>query len=118
MSQRQKSAATSRVSSVLASRESPLLDPLELNLIVDEVVQSTPVVDIHTHLFAPEFGSLNLWGIDELLTYHYLIAELFRSSHVRHEEFFRLNRVAQADLIWETLFVRNTPLSEATRERK
>jgi hypothetical protein len=92
-----------------------LLDPVELGLIVDEVVQSTPVVDIHTHLFAPEFGSLNLWGIDELLTYHYLIAELFRSSRTQPDEFFALDRAAQADLIWDALFVRNTPLSEATR---
>jgi hypothetical protein len=36
--------------------------------------------DIHTHLYAPSFGKLGLWGIDELLTYHYLEAEFFRYS--------------------------------------
>lgn len=116
MSQRQESGSGGSTSSaVLAPRESPLLDPVELALIVDQVVETTPVVDIHTHLFAPEFGSLNLWGIDELLTYHYLIAELFRSSRTNPDEFFALDRATQADLIWDVLFVRNTPLSEATR---
>jgi hypothetical protein len=116
VSQSQESGSGNRSSSaVLVPRESPLLDPVELGLIVDEVVQSTPVVDIHTHLFAPEFGSLNLWGIDELLTYHYLIAEFFRSSQIEPQEFFKLERAAQASRIWDALFVRNTPLSEATR---
>jgi len=45
---------------------------------VREILDATPFVDIHTHLFPPAFGSLALWGIDELLTYHYLEAELFR----------------------------------------
>lgn len=95
--------------------DSPLLDPVEIGLAVDRAVESTPVVDMHTHLFAPQFGSLNLWGIDELLTYHYLIAELFRSSTIDPQSFFELDRAPQADLIWEALFVQNSPLSEATR---
>jgi hypothetical protein len=70
---------------------------------------------MHTHLFPPEFGELCLWGIDELLTYHYLVAELFRSSPVRPDEFWSLSKREQADLIWRVLFVENTPLSEATR---
>ena len=86
-----------------------------LRNLVSDFVDETPAVDIHTHLFAPEFGELGLWGIDNLLTYHYLIAELFRSCDTSPDEFFELGRQAQADLIWETLFVRNTPLSEATR---
>ncbi len=35
------------------------------------------VIDVHTHLFPPSHGDLMLWGIDDLLTYHYLVAELF-----------------------------------------
>lgn len=54
---------------------------------IDEIVGSVTIYDIHTHLFAPQFGALNLWGIDELLNYHYLIAEMFRSSAVRPEHF-------------------------------
>ena len=78
-----------------------------------KIVDETPIFDMHTHLFPPTFGELAHWGIDALLTYHYLVAELMRSADVRPEQFQRLPRSAQADLIWETLFVRNTPLSEA-----
>lgn len=87
----------------------------DLRRVVNEVVATTPIFDMHTHLFPPAFGALNLWGIDELLTYHYLIAELFRSSDVTPKQFWQQAKADQADLIWETLFVRNTPLSEATR---
>lgn len=88
---------------------------IQIKTWVEEAVMKAPVFDMHTHLFAPEFGGLNLWGIDELLTYHYLIAELFRSSPVAPREFWRLDKPSQADLIWQTLFVEQTPLSEATR---
>lgn len=90
-------------------------EPKRLRRQVAEVVQRTPVIDMHTHLFAPQFRDLNLSGIDELLTYHYLIAETFRSCEVSPEEFWRLSKTQQADLVWTTLFVNNTPLSEATR---
>src|SRR5215213_7917793 len=92
-----------------------LTDARELRQQVREVIAATPVIDMHTHLFAPQFRELSLWGVDELLTYHYLIAELFRSSDIKPAQFWELSRAAQADLIWETLFVRQTPLSEATR---
>jgi hypothetical protein len=78
-------------------------------------VTTAPVVDLHTHLFAPQFGEMNLYGIDELLNYHYLIAEMFRYTNVTYEKFWAMDKRAQADLIWQTLFVENTPLSEATR---
>src|SRR5215212_12217554 len=87
----------------------------ELRRVVSEVVGGAPVFDMHTHLFAPEFGGLNLSGIDELLTYHYLVAETFRSAHVTYEGFWRMSRAGQADLVWRTLFVENTPVSEAAR---
>jgi hypothetical protein len=77
-------------------------------------VDAAPVVDLHTHLYAPQFGSMTLWGIDELLTYHYLIAEVLRSDlSLTPEAFFAMDKSSQADLIWESLFVRRTPLSEA-----
>jgi hypothetical protein len=82
---------------------------------VEEVINRTPVIDLHTHLYAPEFGELGLSGIDELLTYHYLIAETFRSADVSYECFWRMTKTEQADLVWRTLFVENTPVSEATR---
>ena len=37
---------------------------------------------MHTHLFPLEFGELSRWGIDDLLTYHYLVAEVMRSADV------------------------------------
>jgi len=83
--------------------------------VVEEVLDATPFVDIHTHLFPPAFGGLGLWGIDELLTYHYLEAELFRSCAIEPEEYWSLSKPQQADLIWRTLFVENTPVSEAAR---
>lgn len=82
---------------------------------VDKAIASSPVVDLHTHLFAPQFGSLNQWGIDELLTYHYLLAETLRANPaIRAEVLFSREKAAQADLVWQTLFVERSPLSEAT----
>src|SRR2546422_5696957 len=92
-----------------------LSDVTQLKREVAEVVKTTPVIDVHTHLLAPQFGELSLFGIDELLTYHYLIVETFRSSEIKPEQFWRMDTVEQADLVWKTLFVENTPLSEATR---
>ena len=86
-----------------------------LEAMVAEVLASTQVIDIHTHLFAPGFGSLGLWGIDHLLTYHYLEAELFRSAPIRPEAYWALSLAQRADLVWKTLFLVNNPISEATR---
>jgi hypothetical protein len=82
---------------------------------VERELQAVRVVDVHTHLFMPSLGRLGLWGIDELVTYHYLEAELFRSSGIAPEEYWTLSKTARADAIWRTLFVENTPVSEATR---
>ena len=81
---------------------------------VRAAVDAAPVVDLHTHLFAPQFGALNLWGIDELLTYHYLVAETLRTEpSVTPEAFYARTKKEQADLVWESLFVKRSPLSEA-----
>ena len=85
---------------------------------------------MHTHILPPTHGALMLYGIDELLTYHYLVAELFMvlpldavdgdADSVRlpgappgTEEFFAWPKERQAELIFEELFVKRTPLSEA-----
>ena len=83
--------------------------------LVEEELGSTPFIDVHTHLFMPSLGSLGLWGIDELITYHYLEAELFRSSPIKPEQYFAMNKRQKADTIWRALFVENAPVSEATR---
>jgi hypothetical protein len=92
-----------------------LTDAEELRAEVEIVVNSTPVVDAHTHLFPPEFNQLSLFGIDELLTYHYLTAETFRSAGIAYDHFWAMSKTEQADLVWKTLFVDNTPASEAAQ---
>ncbi len=82
---------------------------------VRRVVSETEAYDIHTHLYDPAFGELLLWGIDDLLTYHYLVAEAFRYFDFPYEEFWKLSKSEQADRIWEVLFLKHSPISEACR---
>jgi hypothetical protein len=82
---------------------------------VEEVVARTPVFDIHTHLYDPAFNGLLLWGIDELLTYHYLVAEGFRYFDISYDAFWKLSKSRQAELIWDALFIQNSPISESCR---
>lgn len=101
--------------------------PIDANLLADTVnriVAEQPVTDLHTHCYAPTFGAspepdgLLLWGIDELVTYHYLIAEVYRvvpASQLPYEDFWMMTKAEQADHIWKHLFVDRTPLSEACR---
>lgn len=85
----------------------------DMRLRVREVLARTPVTDIHTHVYAPAFGSLLLWGIDELLNHHYLIAETLRWGEVTPAEFWEMGRREQADLVWKTLFLDHSPVSAA-----
>ena len=82
---------------------------------VEKAVASTQVTDIHTHLYDPAFGELLLWGIDDLLVYHYLVAEAFRYLEIPYQKFWSLSKERQAELIWDALFVQNSPISEACR---
>mmetsp|Transcript_6656 Transcript_6656/g.19163 ORF Transcript_6656/g.19163 Transcript_6656/m.19163 type:complete len:480 (-) Transcript_6656:389-1828(-) len=85
--------------------------------VVFSEVASALAIDLHTHLLPPTHGALCLWGIDELLTYHYLVAEYFITApaSVSPETFFALSKQKQADCIWKALFVDRTPISEACR---
>lgn len=82
---------------------------------VRRALDTAPITDIHTHLYPPQFGELCLWGIDELLTYHYLVAEMFRVARpaVDPENFFHQPKVRQAECVWRHLFVERSPISEA-----
>ncbi len=82
---------------------------------VEKIVAVTPIHDVHTHLYAPAFGELLLYGIDELLTYHYLIAEGFRYFDLPYKKFWALTKTQQADLIWDELFIQHSPVSESCR---
>ena len=63
-------------------------------------------------------AGLSLWGVDELVTYHYLVAEVYRvvpAKKLPYEQFWKMTRQQQADHIWKNLFVERTPISEACR---
>jgi hypothetical protein len=92
-----------------------LIDKNKLRQQVELAVNKIPAIDIHTHVHPPAFTGLFLSGIDELLTYHYLIAETLRSTDVTYAVFWRMSKAERADFVWKTLFVDSTPLSEAAR---
>lgn len=110
-----KTAFLKSTSQTPASSDGERLSEAQIFSAVGDVLAATQFVDIHTHLYSPSFGTLGLWGIDELLTYHYLEAELFRSSDIRPDQYWALSKHQKADAIWRTLFVENTPVSESTR---
>ncbi len=98
---------------------------------VRTAVREQAAWDLHTHLYPPAFGTpfggaangadpagMMLWGIDELLTYHYLVAEVYRVVPPRelpYEAFWRMSKREQADHIWKHLFLERSPISEACR---
>lgn len=104
---------------------------MQLQDTVRAALDAQPIVDMHTHLYPPSFGTpvpnasgkvdangLMLWGIDELVTYHYLVAEVYRvvpPSKLPYEQFWKMSKAEQADHIWKHLFVERTPVSEACR---
>lgn len=95
--------------------EIPELTRQDIRDIVTHAVSETKVTDIHTHLYSAGFGEILLWGIDELLTYHYLVAETMRYVDMPYEDFWGLSKREQADLIWKTLFLEHSPISESCR---
>ena len=82
---------------------------------INKIASDTKILDIHTHLYDPAFGELLLWGIDDLLVYHYLIAESFRYFDSPYEKFWAMSKSEQASRIWDALFIQNSPISEACR---
>jgi hypothetical protein len=94
-----------------------LNDKEQLISTVRQAARDVNISDIHTHLFWPSHGDLLLWGVDELLTYHYLVAELFTVAgrELTFEKFWAMSKSEQADLIWRTVFVEHGALSEAAR---
>ena len=103
----------------------------KLASVVANAIERQPIVDMHTHTYPPSFGTpvqnksgkvdakgLLLWGVDELLTYHYLVAEVYRvvpATKLPYEQFWKMTKQQQADHIWKNLFVERSPVSEACR---
>ena len=94
-----------------------LKDAASLEAFVRQAVAAVTVTDIHTHLFPPAHDGLLLWGVDELLIYHYLMTEMFMVAprDLTPEKFWRLQKREQADLVWRHVFLEHGPLSEAAR---
>ncbi len=92
-----------------------MLDQTTLRPFVHRAASETPVLDIHTHVYSSRFGGLLLYGLDELLTYHYLVAEVFRVAPMPYERFWQMPKADQADYIWRHLFIERSPISEACR---
>ncbi len=107
------------------------LTKAQIPAVVTDAINRQPIIDMHTHVYTPAFGTpvphaggavdpkgLLLWGVDELITYHYLVAEVYRivpATKLPYESFWKMSKTEQADHIWKHLFIENTPLSEACR---
>ena len=74
----------------------------EVSNAVERICRTITVpVDVHTHLYSARFGDLLLWGFDELLTYHYLIAEVCRTNRsITPEQFYAMSKREQACLLY------------------
>ena len=77
------------------------------------IINNTPIFDLHTHLFPPQHEGYFLLGFKNLLNYHYLIAELLIATNIDASIFYSYNDEKKASLIWNELFEKRTPVSEA-----
>lgn len=84
----------------------------ELKKVVSKEVENIWIVDPHAHVFPEGFKNSLVWGIDELLTDNHLVSEYLEFNVVDKAEFTLLPKEQQANLIWKTLFVDNSPVSE------
>ena len=77
----------------------------DVSSVVYAEVKCQQVIDLHTHLLPPSHGALCLWGIDELLTYHYLVAEYFMTapSNISPEGFYAMNKREQ--VCWSAILL-------------
>src|SRR4051794_15950068 len=107
------------------------LEYSEIRPLVSALMEGQKLVDMHTHASPPSFGTpvanatgrtdpagMMLWGVDELLTYHYLVAEVYRvvpAAQLPYERFWKMTKREQADHIWKHLFIERAPISEACR---
>ena len=87
----------------------------QIKFYIEKFVNSTPIFDIHTHLFPSKFKKLYNVGLVKLLNYHYLKAELFSLGKIKINNFNKLNDNKKAKIIWDNLFLNRYPLSTATQ---
>ena len=77
------------------------------------IINSAPIFDLHTHLFPPKHEGYFLLGFKNLLNYHYLIAEILTATNIDDSTFYSYNDEKKASIIWNELFEKRTPVSEA-----
>lgn len=82
---------------------------------IRRILIQTPITDILTNLFDPAFTGLTRSGLDELLTVPELVGQTIRTQRFDPAEFARADKAVQAATVWKTLFVDQTPVSDATR---
>jgi hypothetical protein len=93
-----------------------LMKEFELKTIIHNYIdRELKVIDFHTHLFPKSFKEFNLFGIENILNYHYLHAEFLKLNVMSATIFFSLSDKERAEQIWEELFVKRVPFSEATK---
>ena len=59
----------------------------QIKFYIEKFVNSTPIFDIHTHLFPSKFKKFYNVGLIKLLNYHYLKAELFSLGNIKINDF-------------------------------
>eukprot|EP00930_Biecheleria_cincta_P083632 TRINITY_DN73167_c0_g1_i1.p1 TRINITY_DN73167_c0_g1~~TRINITY_DN73167_c0_g1_i1.p1 ORF type:complete len:961 (-),score=156.45 TRINITY_DN73167_c0_g1_i1:112-2955(-) len=100
----------------LAPKQPLWIQEKHLEEAVKQEVEAAEAVDVHTHLFPSNHGeALMEYGIDAMLTYHYLVSEYLMTSSDAPDDFYALPRSVQAEHVWEGLFVNASPLSEPCR---
>ena len=87
----------------------------QIKFYIEKFVNSTPIFDIHTHLFPSKFKKYYNVGLVKLLNYHYLKAELFSLGNIKIKNFNNLDDNKKAKIIWNNLFLNRYPLSTATQ---
>ena len=87
----------------------------QIKFYIEKFVNSTPIFDIHTHLFPSKFKKFYNVGLIKLLNYHYLKAELFSLGKIKISYFNKLDDHNKAKVIWNNLFLNRYPLSTATQ---
>ena len=75
---------------------------------VKSIVNNYRVIDLQSDF---SYDLSCVYGIDNLLTTDKMICE-FLSIHNTNLDIYKLDKVKQADLIWDELFIKRTPLSD------
>lgn len=83
--------------------------------VIKNILDNSQIIDLNSQLFPYEYQQLCLFGIDNLLTNRNIIIELFETyTGITQEEFNKLTKNNQADIVWQQLFILRTPFSKNT----